>query len=65
MELKVTTLEGPLRITGQGTLASPARLAFSGEARAEGDAAKALEPLLDLLGARRPDGARALEWRLN
>ena len=64
-QLKVTTLEGPLKITGQGTLTSPARLAFSGEARAEGDAAKGLEPLLDLLGARRPDGARALEWHLN
>ena len=64
-KLTVTTLEGPLKIAGQGTLTSPSRLAFSGEARAEGDAAKALEPLLDLLGPRRPDGARALEWRLN
>jgi general secretion pathway protein N len=61
--LKVTTTRGALRISGQGKLTSPARLSFSGEARGEGDPAKALEPLLDLLGPRRPDGARSLEVR--
>lgn len=59
----VSTLEGPLRITGQGTLTPPARIAFSGEARAEGAQAPALEPLLNLLGPARPDGARALTWQ--
>ena len=59
----LTTLEGPLRITGQGTLTPPARVAFSGEARAEGAQARALEPLLNLLGPARPDGARALNWQ--
>ena len=61
--LVITTLEGPLRITGEGKAALPGRIACSGEARAEGDTVKALEPLLDLLGPRRPDGARAIEWR--
>jgi len=64
-QLSVSTLEGPLRIAGQGTFTPPSRLAFSAEARGEGDEAKALEPLLDLLGPRRPDGARAVELRLN
>jgi general secretion pathway protein N len=58
----LTTLEGPLRLTGDGTLTSQGRLAFSGEARGEGTAAPALEPLLDLMGPRRADGARALRW---
>ena len=60
----VETLEGPLRITGSGTFVPPAQLAFSGTARGEGASAAALEPLLDLMGPRRPDGARALEMRL-
>lgn len=59
----VTTLEGALRIAGHGTFAPPDALAFSGEARAVGNAASALEPLLNLLGPRRADGARTLEWR--
>lgn len=61
--LSVTTLDGALKVSGQGTFTLPSRLAFSGEARAEGEQAKALEPLLDFIGARRPDGARALEIR--
>ena len=61
--IAVATLEGPLRVSGTGTFAPPASLAFSGEARAEGPSSAALEPLLDLLGPRRPDGAHALQWR--
>jgi len=64
-KLTIATISGPLRITGQGTLTPPARLAFSGEARADAESAKALEPLLNLLGPARPDGARSLEWRAN
>lgn len=60
----VTTLQGPLRVSGEGTTTPGLRIAFSGEARGEGDAAKALEPLLDLMGPRRPDGARALQIRI-
>ena len=59
----VTTLKGPLRISGDGTLEGVARFAFTGEARAEGSDAAALAPLLDLLGPRRPDGARALRFQ--
>jgi general secretion pathway protein N len=59
----LTTVSGPLRITGQGTLTPPAALAFTGEARADPESARALEPLLDLLGPARADGARALQWR--
>ena len=62
-KVAITTLEGPLRVTGQGTLTPPARFAFSGEARAEGAEARALEPLLDLIGPPGPDGARTLNWQ--
>jgi len=65
MRISVATIDGPLRITGRGTFAPPSRAAFSGEARGEGEAARSLDPLLDLLGPRRADGARALELRLN
>lgn len=61
----LSTLEGPLALAGQGTVSPPARLVFSGEARAQGPAATALQPLLDLLGPRRADGSRTLQWRLN
>jgi general secretion pathway protein N len=61
-KLTLTTLEGPLRLAGDGTLTREGRLAFSGEARGEGAAAQALEPLLDLIGPRRADGTRALRW---
>jgi len=63
---KVTlrTLDGALRLTGQGTLAPPSRLAFSGDARGEAAQAARLAPLLDLMGPPRADGSRALEWRL-
>lgn len=61
--LDVATVSGPLRIAGHGTFAPPDALAFSGEARAEGNSAAALEPLLNLIGPRRADGARAIEWR--
>jgi len=60
----ISTVEGPLRITGQGTLAPPARFSFTGEARAEGPQAAALEPLLGRMGPARADGSRALEWRM-
>ena len=60
----VTTLGGPLRIAGKGTYAPAAGLAFAGEARGEGESARALDPLLDLMGPRRADGARILDWRL-
>jgi hypothetical protein len=65
MSLTVTTLEGPLRVTGHGTFSPPSRASFSGEARSEGDAARSLDALLDLMGPRRADGARSLELRLN
>jgi general secretion pathway protein N len=65
MKLSVATLEGPLRVTGRGTFSPPSRARFSGDARAEGDSARSLDPLLDLMGPRRADGARSVELRLN
>jgi general secretion pathway protein N len=62
--IALSTLEGPLRLTGQGRVDWPTRFAFKGEARAEGPNAKALEPLMEILGPARPDGARALDWQL-
>ncbi len=62
--LTATTSSGPLFVSGAGT-AGPAEIRFSGEARGEDPTtAKALEPLLDLMGPKRPDGARALELRI-
>ena len=58
--LAVTTLDGPLRISGTGTLTPAGRLGFRGEARAEGPQAASLQPLLDLLGPRQPNGSRLL-----
>jgi len=60
--ITLTTLDGPLRLAGTGTFAPPDALAFAGDARAEGPSAASLEPLLNLLGPRRADGARTLEW---
>lgn len=62
-QVSVVTLDGPLRVTGQGTLTPPMGLAFSGEARADAAQAPALEPLMALIGAKRADGAHAIEWR--
>jgi general secretion pathway protein N len=59
----VATKEGPFRVSGHGTFTPPSLVAFSGEARGEGAQAGALEPLLDLVGPRRADGARAMEIR--
>jgi general secretion pathway protein N len=61
--VSVTTLDGPLRVSGKGTLAPPGRVTFAGEARGEGAAAAALAPLLKLMGAPRADGAHAIDWR--
>jgi general secretion pathway protein N len=61
-KVTLTTIEGPLRLSGDGTLTPQGRFAFSGEARGEGTAAQSLEPLLDLIGPRRADGTRALRW---
>lgn len=63
-KLTVTTVEGPLRVTGTGTFSPPSRLTFSGEARGDGPDAGALEPLLNLIGPRRADGSRAIELRI-
>ena len=61
--IALTTLSGPLRVTAQGQLEWPSRLALAGEARAEGPGAQALQPLLDLIGPRKADGSRAIDWR--
>jgi general secretion pathway protein N len=63
-KLTVSTLEGPLRLAGQGRVEWSGRFQFKGEARGEGPHAKALEPLLEVLGPARPDGSRALDWQL-
>jgi general secretion pathway protein N len=60
--ITLATTAGALRLSGDGTLDGVQRLAFTGEARAEGPRAADLTPLLDLLGPRRPDGSRALRY---
>jgi general secretion pathway protein N len=64
-KITLATLAGPLRISGNGTFAPPSGLVLSGDARGEGVQAGTLEPLLNLIGPRRSDGARTLEIRLN
>ena len=64
-KVTISTLDGALRVSGQGTLTPPTRFAFKGEARATDAQAKALEPLLSLMGPQRADGARDLNWRVN
>lgn len=63
IKVSLATTKGPLRLTGNGTLAIPGRVAFSGEARAEPGRERELEGLLNLLGPRRADGAHALVLR--
>ena len=58
----LATTQGALRLSGDGTLEGLQRLAFTGEARADGPQASALTPVLDLFGPRRPDGSRALRY---
>ena len=60
--LTLATAQGALRLSGDGTLEGLQRLAFTGEARADGPQAPALTPVLDLFGPRRPDGSRALRF---
>jgi len=62
--INVATLMGPLRVSGAGTTGTPARLDFSGEAGADSSAGLSLDPLLDQIGPRKPNGARAIEIRL-
>lgn len=62
--LALSTMSGPLSLAGKGQLSRAGALSLSGEARAEGPQAAQLQPVLDLLGPRRPDGSRALELRL-
>ena len=61
--ITLTTIEGPLILSGSGTVTPAGRVSFKGEARAEGPQAQALQPLLDLIGPRRPDGSRELILR--
>jgi general secretion pathway protein N len=61
--VEVSTLEGRLQVAGHGTLTPPTQFAFRGEARAEGADARALDPLLNLLGPARADGTRTLDWQ--
>lgn len=62
--LTISTLSGPLALSGKGEARVSGGVTFSGEARAEGTEAPQLEPLLNLMGPRRPDGARSIEVRI-
>jgi len=65
VKFTVSTVDGALRVSGRGELTLPSRVSFSGEARGEGPQAALLDPLLDLIGPKRADGARAIELRTN
>jgi len=55
--LSVTTLDGPLQLTGNGTW-GPGGIKFRGEARAASADEAALSNLLNIIGRR--DGARSI-----
>lgn len=63
-QVAVTTVQGALRITASGTYTLPATLVLTGDAKAEGPQASRLDPLLQLIGPKRPDGAAAIAWHL-
>ena len=56
-QLALSTLQGPLRLSGQGQWVGQ-RLRFVGEAEAETGHEEALSNLLNIIGRR--DGARSL-----
>ena len=64
VKLALSTIAGALAMSGTGEVKLPRETIFSGEARGEGPSAAALAPLLDLMGPRRADGARAIEVRI-
>lgn len=64
-QLALTTLKGPMLLSGKGTLAN-GRLQFSGKAEAEEGQEERLANLLNLLGQRRREGDKdviALEFK--
>jgi general secretion pathway protein N len=63
-KLTLTTASGALQLEGRGEVKVAQGATFSGEARAEALSAAALEPLLKVMGPRRPDGARSIEVRI-
>ncbi|MBC8023790.1 MAG: type II secretion system protein N, partial [Burkholderiales bacterium] len=63
-KLVLSTIAGALRVSGQGDWKVTRPITFSGEARAEPGSAAALEPLLNIMGPKRPDGARSIEVRI-
>jgi general secretion pathway protein N len=63
-KLTLSTLDGTLKMSGEGEVKLPRAATFSGEARGDGANAAALEPLLNLVAPRRPDGARSIEVRI-
>lgn len=63
LRITLSTLGGPLQLTGNGTLGIDGRLALSGQARAEPGRERELETVLGLVGPRRADGAHAIEIR--
>ncbi|HEX3058180.1 MAG TPA: type II secretion system protein N [Usitatibacter sp.] len=64
VQLALSTIAGALTMSGKGEVKLPRGTTFSGEARGESASAAALEPLLNLMGPRRADGARAIEVRI-
>jgi general secretion pathway protein N len=64
VKLALSTIAGALTMSGKCEVRLPRGTTFSGEARGEGPSAAALDPLLNLMGPRRADGARAIEVRI-
>jgi len=63
--VQVTTLRGPLHISGSGDVSPAGELRFNGEMSADADARERFVPVLSFLGAPRADGSVTLEWPLS
>ena len=62
VQLTMRTVQGPLQIQGQGSLAA-GRLQFAGSASSEPAQYEALKPVLLMLG--KPSGPNSVAWQLN
>ena len=60
-QLKLTTVQGPLRLEGKGSVVQGGALAFVVGARIDPDFRAALEPLLRLIAVERGDGGFELK----
>jgi hypothetical protein len=65
VQIRLTTLHGPLRLSGEGELTLGGQLRFHGSAIADEASRATLNPVLYYIGRPGPDGAVPLNWPLS